>query len=325
MATYKEIHGINVQYRDSDATAIEGDVWYNASTGLLKMYSALGSWASGGNLNASRDHSVGGAGTLTAGVVFGGRDPDPTANVEEYDGSSWTEVTDMPTATGNNTGIGTQTAALSCGGGGDTNGTFEYDGTNWADGGDLPSPAAGINGAGLGTQTAAIRAIGGPSASVVAVSYDGSSWTEIADVVTARRKGGGAGTTTAGLIFGGRQGGGPLSNVEEFDGSSWTEVNNMNTIRDSVNGQGIQTDAMCVTGQGGPGNVYIGNTETYDGTSWTEVADVATARGFHGQSCGTTSTASGWIAGGAAGGTPPYTNVTEEWTMAASVETVAFD
>ena len=39
MATYKEIHGVNVQYRESDATAIEGDVWYNSSTGKLKMYS----------------------------------------------------------------------------------------------------------------------------------------------------------------------------------------------------------------------------------------------------------------------------------------------
>ena len=56
MATYKEIHGVKVQYRDSDATAIEGDVWYNSSTGLLKMYAAVGSWASGGNLNTARDY-----------------------------------------------------------------------------------------------------------------------------------------------------------------------------------------------------------------------------------------------------------------------------
>ena len=54
MATYKEIHGVKVQYRDSDATAIEGDVWYNASTGLLKMYASGGSWASGGNMNTAR-------------------------------------------------------------------------------------------------------------------------------------------------------------------------------------------------------------------------------------------------------------------------------
>ena len=55
MATYKEIHGVKVQYRDSDATAIEGDVWYNSSTGKLKMYSGLGAWSSGGNLNTGRN------------------------------------------------------------------------------------------------------------------------------------------------------------------------------------------------------------------------------------------------------------------------------
>ena len=42
MATYKEIHGVNVQYRDSDAPEIEGDVWYNSSTGKLRMYAWLG-------------------------------------------------------------------------------------------------------------------------------------------------------------------------------------------------------------------------------------------------------------------------------------------
>ena len=55
MATYKEIHGIKVQYRDSDATAVEGDVWYNSTTSLLKTYAAVGSWSSGGNLNSTEE------------------------------------------------------------------------------------------------------------------------------------------------------------------------------------------------------------------------------------------------------------------------------
>ena len=70
MATYKEIHGIKVQYRDSDATAVEGDVWYNASFVKLKMYMSEGAWASGGNINAGRD-KLGGSGTQTVGLVFG--------------------------------------------------------------------------------------------------------------------------------------------------------------------------------------------------------------------------------------------------------------
>ena len=74
MATYKEIHGVNVQYRDSDATAIEGDVWYNASFGLLKMYAAAGSWASSNAMNSGRGRAVGSAGTQTAGLAMGGND-----------------------------------------------------------------------------------------------------------------------------------------------------------------------------------------------------------------------------------------------------------
>ena len=57
MATYKEIHGVKVQYRDSDATAIEGDVWYNRSTGKLKMYITAGAWSSGGNINQGKQVS----------------------------------------------------------------------------------------------------------------------------------------------------------------------------------------------------------------------------------------------------------------------------
>ena len=98
MATYKEIHGIKIQYRDSDATAVEGDVWYNSTGGKLKMYASAGSWATGGNLNTGRITLAGaGKGTQTAGLVFGGYTPAPSisgAN-ESYDGSSWTEVGDL--------------------------------------------------------------------------------------------------------------------------------------------------------------------------------------------------------------------------------------
>ena len=71
MATYKEIHGVNIQSRDSDPTAVEGDVWYNASTSKLKMFAATGSWASGGDLNAARMFGVS-VGTQTAGLVASG-------------------------------------------------------------------------------------------------------------------------------------------------------------------------------------------------------------------------------------------------------------
>ena len=97
MATYKEIHGVNIQYRDSDATAIEGDVWYNASTGLLKMYAAAGSWATGGAVNDAR-FAMASAGTQTAAVIAGGGTSPLRAKCEEYNGSSWTEVNELDSA-----------------------------------------------------------------------------------------------------------------------------------------------------------------------------------------------------------------------------------
>ena len=137
MATYKEIHGVKVQYRDSDATAIEGDVWYNASTGLLKMYAAAGAWASGGNLTSAREQ-LGGSGIQTAGLVFGGN---PSALTESYNGSTWTEVGDLSTgkANGGPSSNGTSTAALYFGGyTTDNSATNEsYDGTSWTELADL--------------------------------------------------------------------------------------------------------------------------------------------------------------------------------------------
>ena len=115
MATYKEIHGIKVQYRDSDAPEIEGDVWYNSSTGKLRMYASVGSWASGGNYPASLREG-GSAGTQTAGLVAGGNAPPNTrvAVVEGYDGTTWSTRPSISTARDGTAGspAGTATTAL---------------------------------------------------------------------------------------------------------------------------------------------------------------------------------------------------------------------
>ena len=58
--------------------------------------------------------------------------------------------------------------------------------------------------------------------------------------------------------------------------------------------------------------------ESWDGSSWTEVADMATAREGH-KGCGTADSAVVW------GGGAPVNQATEEWSMAATVQTIAFD
>ena len=116
MATYKEIRGVNIQSLESDPTAVEGDVWYNASTSKLKMYAAINAWSSGGNSNTARS-AHGAAGTQTAGFIFSGNGPPPghTVNAETYDGSSWTEVNNVVDSRANVSGLGTQAAALMAG------------------------------------------------------------------------------------------------------------------------------------------------------------------------------------------------------------------
>jgi hypothetical protein len=95
MADYKNIKGFNIQYLDSDPpNPIEGQMWFNSTTQTLKGAEVAGfpagTWASGGDLNTARSAS-GGAGTQTAGLVFGGGSP-VTGATESYNGSTWTTL-----------------------------------------------------------------------------------------------------------------------------------------------------------------------------------------------------------------------------------------
>ena len=82
-----------------------------------------------------------GAGVQTAGIVAGGGTPGNTAEVEHYDGSSWSEETDINTARGGPSMSGTQTACLAFGGNDPTPGyeglTEEWNGTSWTEIADL--------------------------------------------------------------------------------------------------------------------------------------------------------------------------------------------
>ena len=87
MTTYKEIFGKYVKNYSSDPTSdIEGQVWYNSTTGVFKTnLNAGAAWASGGNLGTAR-YQLAGAGTQTAGLAFGGYVTAAVANTEEYNG-----------------------------------------------------------------------------------------------------------------------------------------------------------------------------------------------------------------------------------------------
>ena len=130
MSEYKKIHGIHVQALASDPSNLgAGQVWYNTTTNKLKItaVSTTGSWATGGNMGTAR-YRLGGTGTQTAGLAFGGGYPRTNAT-EHYDGSAWTAGGNMGTGRGDLGGVGTLSAGLAFGGEWPTiNVTEEYDG-----------------------------------------------------------------------------------------------------------------------------------------------------------------------------------------------------
>jgi hypothetical protein len=106
------------------------------------------SWTAGNNSNTSGAAARSASGTLTAGLICGGFTPPSAApaehvnNVEEYDGTNWTNATVMPQYQAYNCQCGTQTATLNGGGNAGPNGptvntnaiSLDYDGTNWTAG-----------------------------------------------------------------------------------------------------------------------------------------------------------------------------------------------
>jgi hypothetical protein len=205
----------------------------NTGTTATDEYSGY-TWASGGNLNTARTLTGGsGFGTQTAAAVAGGATQPgagPTRTTltatEEYNGSTWTSVTGLPTATFAAAQCGIQTAGLSFAGTAgygnpNFNTSLEYDGTNWTSGGNLNNAviyqAAGIQTAALGMQTSDTAGKG-------TESYNGTSWTTVANRNTARAQIVGFGTQSLATLAGGYNAGPgtpQLTETEQWDGTAW--------------------------------------------------------------------------------------------------------
>ena len=315
MATYKEIHGVNLPELVSDPS-IGGpiDIWYNTTSGKFKVIANVtsGTWSSGGNLATSKD-SLAGAGTQTAGLAFGGRSiPAGEFNAkslyetDEYDGSAWTSGGNMGTAREVLAGCGTQTAGLGFGGyawvgfdyeygPGETAVTEEYDGSAWTSGGNLGTARYDL--AGAGTQTAGL-AVGGFEGfttnyySRSSEEYDGSTWTAGGNLIANANSvdpgdpeiSGGisrlscVGTQTAALGFGGYDSLFSINLTQEYDGSTWTAGGNMVEAAERRSGAGTQTAGLGFGGYDRDTGVTKNTTEQYDGSVWTTGVNLATAR-----------------------------------------------
>jgi len=244
-------------------------------------------WASGGNLNEGR-FGMGSAqnATQTAALCATGTEGPPwpgiVTSVEEYNGSSWSEVNNNTEGRESGSGSGTQTAGLIFGGSPNSDATEEYDGTNWTNSGNLNTPI--YHNGGCGIQTASLN-FGGynPSTSAksgVTEEYNGSAWTVNPNSLgTPRQTLRGTGIQTAALAIGGNTNPPNASTgaTEEYDGSSWTNGGALSTARQDGGAAGVQTNAIYFAGDvaGGSGSVL---TEGYDGTSWSSLPNVATTR-----------------------------------------------
>ena len=160
--------------------------------------------------------------------MFGGLTTPPTTYqdlVEEWNGSSWTEVGDLNTARSAG-GLGQSTeAALAFGGytGTAASGATEsWNGSAWTELNDLNSAREQITGAGEYTSGVAF---GGNPVTANTEDWNGVSWVEVANLNTGRKRPGASGTSTAAVAFSGQSddevpAGTALT--EEWSGSSVT-------------------------------------------------------------------------------------------------------
>jgi len=333
MTTYKEIKGTQIEVLESDpSNPVEGQVWYNSTSNVLKGQSVTtaGAWATGTSVNTARS-ALGSAvqAPVSTAMIYGGNNPGGAVEgeVEQYNGSNWTEITDINTARGSGSGGGTNTAALYSGGylgpPGDTGIVESWNGSSWTEVADL-NTGRYVTGGGVGSNTANLIA-GGITTPPFAVrseaeQWNGSAWTEVADLNTARYGTGAAGATYTSAIFAGGTAGPPnYALTEQWNGTNWTEVGDLNTARATIGSGGTTTSAIVFGGGGEPRSA---DTELWDGTSWTETSNLNTGRADVGDGGGTGSTSSAIAAAGSGNSAP--TTAVEEWTGAGAASTRTF-
>jgi len=286
MATYSEIKGFNIQSYATDpaASVAATGTWASGNStntgrrGVCGLGTQTAAIAAGGNappvgvlcesyngttwsevnpLNTLRAAIGPGAGSQAAGLCAGGNGPSvDVANVEKWDGTCWTEDTDLNFKRHSGACMGaTNTAAIYSGG-------SEY------------PPGVGAEGYLVETE-----------------SWNGSTWTEVADLNTGRRYVAGVGPSGAAFLMGGYVPSTVSAVTEMWNGSAWTNSVSFNTARSYLAASGgatAQSETLIYGGQ--PGTLAI--TEYFNGTSWTEIADMGTARkSFLGSTLGTTALA----------------------------------
>mgnify|MGYP003327943901 CR=1 FL=1 len=193
MSTFHMVYNFGTQAYDTLTTCISYTLtdtvgYVDTLMCCFSQYWDGSSWTEITEINSIRDsNAMSAGGTSTAVIYFGGNySPGAQATNEIWNGSSWTEVGDLNTARQDIAGCGTQTAALSVGGGpGSLAITELWNGSGWTEVADLNQGRENVKSQSAGTSTASIMWGGynDPAGNGYALneSWNGSSWTQVAD------------------------------------------------------------------------------------------------------------------------------------------------
>ena len=239
-------------------------------------------WSVGGAV-IDRARAVTGWGTVDAAIKAGGTDVNTsvlTAN-EEWNGTLWSEIADMPTKRKRGAGSGTVNAGLYAGGtdggfGGYTEASEVYiwNGLTWIETLDLPNTGDNHTGHGFTQDSALVTHGSGVLNSENADEWNGTTWTETTANITQRGCTQGGGGTNAAHIVGGYKlspYGQATTETECWNGSAWSQEANTNTCHYLGFYAGITNDAH-VGLNWGPPNITNRSTEIYNGIAWATTA-----------------------------------------------------
>ena len=261
-------------------------------------------FSSSPTLSYSVDANLASAGSLTSAVAAGGYNAPAgpgtvsyIAKAATWNGTAWSNITDLPERRTNNNSVGATAPAFYVFGGQNQPGpstntylttTYTWNGSAW---GSAPSLAESQSGGGACGTPSAIVLVGGvnaPSGGSIddnIQQYDGSSWANSPVNYPTNVSGNGCvGTQTAAVIFGGYEGGSPfpgsgVTTTNEWNGSSISSGNAMVFGLLGCSGSGTQTAALSYGGRNTSGNKNaIGM--IYDGTSWATQPSLSTARDY---------------------------------------------
>ena len=209
-------------------------------------------------------YAMGSCGVYASAISAGGWvSPSHTNAVESWNGSSWTEISEINTSRNEIGGAGaSNTSALIFGGVPNNPSVESWDGSSWTETTELNNGRAYLAGDGIQTAAIAIGGEPGPGAADFTEIWNGSTWTEVSDLNLARTNlaSSKVGTTTASLAFGGSNSG-FKNETESWDGTSWTEVADLATARQNLSGAGTNSLGLAFAGTvGTPG---LTNTEEW--------------------------------------------------------------